>query len=244
MTRDTAAGPFVTPDPLQLAFEGFDEEAFRILDRLKSEPHIGQYRKEKEAIRTYLSEPFKRYRDDLVVNWVIPNRLDFETERNVFSRLLKNDFGAGGCHHHLWMAFYRPGLKRLTDVQLSHGIHTDGFAVGLFVGGYARDALGQALDRLRLHSDEALDVLNELIRRGYVMRYRLRGKPHETHLIEAPMRTLPDTADRFSDLWVRMRFPRHDVVAWGGGLVRHSLVALGELWPLYRMFVEDPGEAA
>ena len=244
MTSVPANEHLVIPGELQLAFEGFTEEAFRILDRLKAEPHIGQYRKEKAAIRTFLTEPFKRYRDDLVVNWVLPNRLGFETERNVFSRLLKNDFGAGGCHHHLWMSFYRPGLRRLTDVQLSHGIHTDGFAVGLFVGGYARDVLWQALEVLRQRPREAVARINPLIERGYMFKYRLRGRPRETHFIDEPMQDLPEHVARFSDLWVRRRFPREQVLAWGSGLVGHSLDALGELWPLYRLLVHEREETA
>ena len=127
---DAEADAWIVPEPLDLTFEGFAPEAFAILERLRDEPHIAQYRKEKAGIKRYITEPFKRFRDDLVVNWVLPNRLDFETEKNVFSRLLKNDFGAGGCHHHLWMAFYRPGRRRLTDVQLAPCITPDGFTMG------------------------------------------------------------------------------------------------------------------
>ena len=59
-----------------------------MLDRLRDEPHIDQYKSEKPGVTDHLKAPFRRYRDDLVVNWVLPNRLDFETERYVFSRLL------------------------------------------------------------------------------------------------------------------------------------------------------------
>ena len=51
-----------------------------------------RYRKEKEVLKRAITEPFKRYRDDLALNWVIPNALPFETEKNVFSRILKNIF--------------------------------------------------------------------------------------------------------------------------------------------------------
>ena len=160
--EDDAAAWFI-PDPLDLSFEGFAPEAFAILERLRAEPHIEQYRKEKDGIKRYITEPFKRFRDDLVVNWVLPNRLDFETEKNVFSRLLKNDFGAGGCHSHLWMAFYRTGRRRLTDAQLAPCITPDGFTTGLFIGAYMTDLLKQAKHNIAADPARFLGLINPLL---------------------------------------------------------------------------------
>ena len=228
-----------TPDPLDLRFEGFSEEAFAVLERLREHPHIEQYRSEKEAIAAHLTEPFKRYRDDLVVNWVLPNRLPFETERNVFSRLLKNDFGAGGCHHHLWMAFYRPPRRRLSDVQLSHGIYPDGFAFGLYVGAYAKALFRAARARMLDEPDRALELLNDLVERGYAFAYaptvtRKEGTPQ----IREPMAALPDDLARASGLWVRRKHDRAAVLDAGPDLVRLALDAQRDLWPLYRWWAE------
>ncbi|GIV62352.1 MAG: hypothetical protein KatS3mg044_1218 [Rhodothermaceae bacterium] len=139
--RDPAevpAGALVDVPPADPLFEGFGVEAFAALARLKAEPHIERYRLEKEALRRYVQAPFRRLRDDLAVRWVLPNALALETERNVFSRFLKNDFGAGGCHAHYWMAFYRAGRRRLADVQLIVSLHADGLKVGVYAGEPAR----------------------------------------------------------------------------------------------------------
>src|SRR5690554_4854342 len=112
-------------------FEGFSPEAFYALERLRGAPTVEQLRRDRHAIRRFVQEPFARYRDELVLRWVIPNQLPLETEKGVFSRLPKNDFGAGGAHHHLWMSFYRPGHRRLTDVQRSHSLYPGGFDFGL-----------------------------------------------------------------------------------------------------------------
>lgn len=225
------------PTSLDLTFEGFAPEAFAILERLREEPHIEQYRRERAAIRTYLTEPFKRYRDDLVVNWVLPNRLPLETERNVFSRLLKNDFGAGGCHHHLWMAFYRPGRRRLTDVQLSHSIRPEGFEVGLFVGGYARTLVRQAKSQIAETPDAFLALLNPLLQE-YTLGYRYgSGERRVRQVCTQPLDTIPDDVQKADALWLRRRFAREDVLRWEGVLVEHALVAIHELWPLYLLFL-------
>ena len=171
-----AAPPFARPQPLDLTFEGFPAEGFEALARLRAEPHIGRYQKEKAVLDRAVTAPFKRYRDDLAVNWVLPNGLPFETERNVFSRILKNDFGRGGSHSHLWMSFYRRPRKRLTDVQLSHAIHADAFRWGLYIGDYAKGLFGPARRRLVEEPEVSLPILNALIDRGY----RLSFAPHVT----------------------------------------------------------------
>ena len=154
--RPSPCRPFIVPEPLSLHFEGFSEDAFAVLERLRAHPHIEQYRAEKDAITHFVTDPFKRYRDDLALGWVLPNGLPFETEKNVFSRLLKNDFGAGGCHHHQWMAFYRPPRRRLTDVQLSHSLYPDGFAFGLYVGEYAKGLFPHVKAQMQEEPERAL----------------------------------------------------------------------------------------
>lgn len=234
-----AASDFTIPEPLNLEFEGWTPEVFAMLDRLREHPHIDQYRKEKPGVTQLLKDPFKRYRNDLVVNWVLPNRLDLETEKNVFSRLLKNDFGAGGCKDNLWMSFYRPGRKRLEDVQISHKISPDGFAVGIFVGGYAKDLVKQAKARIDREPDRYLSLINPLLESGdWKFFFRTgSGKSKEMHRFEAPIEAMPDAIGRAKAIWVRRYFDRDDVLDWGPDLVSHALGTVRTLWPLYRFYL-------
>ena len=240
----TARPPFIRPDPPDYTFEGFPQEGVDALARLKAEPHIGQYREDKAVLDAAILAPFKRYRDDLALNWVIPNALPFETERNVFSRILKNDFGRGGSHSHLWMSFYRPPRKRLTDVQLSHAIHSDRFRWGLYIGDYATGLFGPARDRLVRQPDDALAILNALIGRGY----RLAFAPHVTKPeghpeFSEPLDALPDGLARAKGIWVMRALPIDEVQALGPQLVAKAIDAQEELWPLYRFLAEAPERA-
>ncbi|MEL6615934.1 MAG: hypothetical protein AAFQ43_09360 [Bacteroidota bacterium] len=235
----TAAPPFVTPEPLALAFEGFPAEGLDALARLREEPHIERYRKEKEVLQRAVIAPFKCYRDDLAVNWVIPNGLPFETEKNVFSRILKNDFGAGGSHSHLWMSFYRLPRKRLTDIQLSHAVHADAFRWGLYVGDYARGLFGPARQRLVDSPSESLDLLNALIARGYSFAFAPRvtkpaGRPEYTE----PLAELPEGLERAKGIWIMRRIGREEMDALGPGLVSRAIEEQAALWPLYRFLAE------
>jgi hypothetical protein len=242
------AADLVLPPVLDLGFEGFGPDAFAVLERLRAHPHVQQYRQEKDAVRAFVMEPFKRYRDDLVVNFVLPNQLGFETEKNVFSRLLKNDFGAGGCHHHLWMSFYRPGRRRLTDYQLAHSLSPDGFTVGLYVGDYAQDLVKQAVRHILDQTPVFLRLLGPLLR-DPAWRFFIYTGTGDTR-VEVTQADgeaqLKEYLKKARGLWVRTVFPREDVLRWQGALVRHALDATVAAWPLYRFYATgaaSPGAA-
>lgn len=228
-------------EPLDLSFQGFPEEAFAILQRLRAHPHIDQYRKDKPGIQAHIKTPFKHYRNDLVVNWVLPSRLALETEKNVFSRLLKNDFGAGGCHDNRWMAFYRPGYRRLTDVQLSHSLGPDGLKIGLYVGSYGTEVLAQVQAAIAQQPERFLDLLNDRLsdNRWTFRFYRGSGAQRKAHTFDQPLAAIPEALASADGVWLRTRIPAEVVVSDGPHLIQRVLDHIAELWPLYRFYVQD-----
>lgn len=232
------------PTPLDRTFEGWSPEVFAMLDRLRAEPHIDQYKKEKPGVTDHLKDPFRRYRDDLAVNWVLPNRLDLETERNVFSRLLKNDFGAGGCHDHLWMSFYRPQTRRLEDVQITHRISPDGFAVGVYVGAYATDLLDRAKSRIRQAPARYLDLVNPLLEQDDWRFYTHRGSgQNETQTVfSEPLDAVPDSVDGADGIYVRHYLSREKTLDLGPNLVDRALDLVFDVWPIYRFYLSSEVE--
>lgn len=229
------------PSTLDRSFEGWSPEVFAMLDRLRAEPHIDQYEKEKPGVTDHLKDPFRRYRDDLVVNWVLPNRLGFETERHVFSRLLKNDFGAGGCHDHLWMSFYRPHTRRLEDVQITHRVSPDGFAVGLYVGAYATDLLEQAKARIYDAPGTYLDLVNPLLVNDDWVFYTHRGSGQKetTSVYEGPLDGIPDSVEGAEGIYVRHYISRDGTLSLGPRLVDRALDLVADVWPIYRFYLAD-----
>lgn len=228
------------PDNLSISFEGFSPEAFEVLKAIKQAPHIETYRALKSEIDQEITAPFKKFRDDLVVNWVLPNGIPFETERNVFSRLLKNDFGAGGCHHHQWMSFYRIGLRRLKDVQLAQTIRHNGFSSSLFIGENAPDVFMQVKKHISNEPETFLKLVNALIEgEGWSFRMRpQKAKRDEYMIIDQPIMNLPDGIDRAKGIWWHTFYPEDTIFNEGRKLVLSSLQAVEALWPIY-LFLLD-----
>ena len=229
------------PDELDRSFEGWSEEVFAMLDRLRAEPHIDQYKTEKPGVTEHLKDPFRRYRDDLVVNWVLPNRLGFETEKHVFSRLLKNDFGAGGCHDHLWMSFYRPETRRLEDVQITHRVSPDGFAVGIYVGAYATDLLTQAKRRIADAPATYLGLLNPLLQRESWQFYTHRGSGDNASkpVSSEPLSSVPQSVEGADGIYVRHYISRSETLDLGPELVDRALDLVFDVWPIYRFYLAE-----
>lgn len=231
------------PDVLDRSFEGWSPAVFEMLDRLRAEPHIEQYKKEKPGVTNHLKDPFRRYRDDLVVNWVLPNRLGFETEKHVFSRLLKNDFGAGGCNDNLWMSFYRPETRRLEDVQITHRVSPDGFAVGVYVGAHATDLLDQAQSRISDAPNTYLDRVNPLLKEEEWKFYTHRGSGEQAskHVFTEPLSSVPDSVGRAEGISVRHYISREETLTLGPQLVDRALDLVFDVWPIYRFYLAEGG---
>jgi len=230
-----AFNPVRPPDD-GLQFRGFREEAFLTLDRLRARPVVDELRSLRAEIAEHLKGPFGSYRDDLVVHGVLPAGWAVETERGVFSRLAKNDFGAGGAHHHLWMAFYRPPRRRLTDVQIMHSIHPDEFRFGLYISERAGRLFDEVMDGLHSPESSALAMVNDLIETGYSFSWSTRGVTRRTAVepVVEPQDSWSEDLHRAKALWIGRSLPRDVVIAAGPGLVWEGLRATAEMWPLYR----------
>lgn len=215
-------------------FTGFAEGAFRILDRLREHPHIEQYHLERERVDLYIKQPFKDYRDAIVMGAVLPNRLNLETERNVFSRLLKNDFGRGGSHHHFWMSFYRPGLTRLRDLQLIHSMHPDAFHVGVSASKVSPSVHRNLKRTIERSPDEFAELIDPFVHNpdwSVVIRFGGEQRELTDRLTPDEWR---DQATALHSVRVLRRIPRQEVVvASGRRLVNEALRAMAHVWPLY-----------
>jgi uncharacterized protein (DUF2461 family) len=241
---DRPPGQLTRPSRLDLTFEGWTTQSIAVLERLRQHPHVEQYRADKADLKAHVQDPFTRYRDDLAWNWVLPNRLPFETQKGVFSRILKNDFGAGGSHHHLWMSFYRHSRKkRLQDFQLAHSLDPDGFTVGLFVADHMRGLMPAVKARIAREPQAFLDAVNPALGRADWQLGVRFGSKGELVRHAKPLSEVPAELARAKTIWLRTKLPTPEVLRLGPDLVGWAIEQLEACWPLYVFYLDAEADS-
>ncbi len=151
----------------------------------------------------------------------------------MFSRLLKNDFGRGGCHHHYWMSFYRPGWTRLRDLQLIHSMHPDAIFVGVNASSISRAVLNTAREAI-LASPQDFSTLIEPFLRDSNWTVSMRARDEQVNLTQPPASAeWADYVSSMQMLRVMRRFRREEVVALGAQFVHEAASAVAQVWPIY-----------
>lgn len=118
----------------------FDEETFALLEGLQETPTRAFYLNHKDGFVEHVEEPLQALFSSVVALLPEPVREFMETEKNVFSRILKNDFGRGGAWTWYWGAMYKKGGRRIENGQLYISIQSNGITFGANMGQYSREA--------------------------------------------------------------------------------------------------------
>jgi len=111
-----------------------DLQAFDLLERLRANPTKAFYDSEKDAFAEHLEQPFRDLFAELAERMPQPMRDYLETEKGLFGRIPKNDYGRGGAWPHYWGAFYPKGGKRIEGAQLFVLAQADDFRFGFDLG--------------------------------------------------------------------------------------------------------------
>lgn len=117
----------------------FSRRTFDLLALIHATPTSECYMANKSDFVHYVEEPFKRVL--LAVGRRLPPavREVMETEKRIFARFTKNDWGQGGAWPFYWGAFYPKGSKRSKDAQLSMLITQTYLEFGFYIGEYSSE---------------------------------------------------------------------------------------------------------
>ncbi len=117
----------------------FTTRTFELLSGLHRNPTKDFYMAHREELEIHLREPFKQLMRDVIAQ-LPPAITDvMETEKRLFSRILKNDYGQGGAWDFYWGALYPEGGKRTTDAQLSLWIYPEKLGFSFYLGEYGTE---------------------------------------------------------------------------------------------------------
>lgn len=114
----------------------FTLRTFELLKGLHATPTKAYYQAHKEEFKEFVEDPFQRVFRGVAQQLPAPVRAAMETEKGIFARILKNDWGQGGAWPFFWSAFYPKGGKRTEDAQLSMWIDYRLLEHGFYIGDY------------------------------------------------------------------------------------------------------------
>lgn len=141
----------------------FSKETFALLTQLHAEPTKAFYDSQKDEFEQFLIRPFKRLMRSVANQLPSIMQSYLETEKRIFSRIPKNDYGQGGAWTHYWGAFYPIGSKRIADVQLSMWINKDFLEFGFYIGEYGEERQLEFQERCRIYYRTLLPLLRNLL---------------------------------------------------------------------------------
>jgi 5-methylcytosine-specific restriction protein B len=129
----------------------FGKETFDLLNDLHEKRTAQFYNEHSDEFRAYLEEPFRNLFVSIAER--LPESITglMETEKRLFSRIAKNDWGRGGAWDYYWGAFYPKGGKRIADPQLFVFIAKDILRFGFYVGDYGAEARKRFAKNCREH---------------------------------------------------------------------------------------------
>lgn len=145
------------------ASQGFSAETFALLAAIKRTPTAAFYLTHKAAFKTRVESPLQTAMREAAGLLPPLMRDRLETQRNIFSRFLKNDFGRGGAWTGYWGAFYPRGSRRLYDAQLSLWINAQGAGMSFFIGDYGAAARRRFTANCARYARQLVELLPDLV---------------------------------------------------------------------------------
>ena len=134
------------PPPLEALFT---EETFQLLSGLNENPTKDYYSQHKDAIKHCVEAPLQDLLAAVAEGLPTSIKEVMETEKKLFSRILKNDYGRGGAWDHYWGAFYPSGGQRIADAQLYVSVSPGRLDYGFSLGEYGGESEETLLRNLR-----------------------------------------------------------------------------------------------
>lgn len=137
----------------------FTLRTLELLTELHNDPSKDHYQAYKADFVAYLEAPFQQLMHDVAATFPPAILEIMETQKYLFSRILKNDWGQGGAWDCYWGAFYPQGSKRIQDAQLLIWVDHRFFKCGFYIGGYGDEARQRFLRHCKTYYSRLLPLL-------------------------------------------------------------------------------------
>lgn len=151
------------PPPPPPNVPAISEKTFQLLAMLKDNPKAEVYSANKDDFKTHVEVPCQALFKKAVAK--LPSQIvqALETEKNIFSRIPKNDYGQGGAWDFYWGALYPKGGKRVEDGQLFLLISHDRMRIGFSIGEHESPSRERFIKNCNEHRVELTRLLGKTL---------------------------------------------------------------------------------
>lgn len=143
--------------------EGLSRRAFDLLEGLAKNPVRAYYSDRREEFKLHVESPFQELMQRVIALLPEPITSRMETEKGLFSRIPKNDYGRGGAWPFYWGALYPMGGKRTEDAQLILALLSKRLEAGFYIGEYGSETRKRFLKNVSRHRDHLPEILKDLL---------------------------------------------------------------------------------
>lgn len=141
----------------------FTPRTREIMAGLHAEPTKDYYLAHKTDLKTQVEEPFQQLMHNVAAQLPPAITEVMETEKKIFARILKNDYGQGGAWDFYWGAFYPKNGKRTQDTQLSMWMDYRFFECGFYIGAYGSESRQRFVRNCRTYYNQLLPMLEKAL---------------------------------------------------------------------------------
>ncbi|SJZ44247.1 AAA domain (dynein-related subfamily) [Trichlorobacter thiogenes] len=117
----------------------FSTASFELLDKLHAAPVAVTYHANKENFKKLVEFPLQSLLKEVVTHLPCKMISKMETEKKIFARILKNDYGKGGAWDFYWGALFPKGGERTTDAQLFVWMDHESLEAGFYMGEHGKE---------------------------------------------------------------------------------------------------------
>ena len=139
----------------------FSPSSFELMTGLEKDPTREFYTTHQDQFKDNVEEPIKSIFSEIAPS--LPEMMQdiLETQKKLFSRIPKNDFGKGGAWPHYWGAFYPKGTKRIEGPQLFVWMNHSGIRFGFGLGNYSSEWAESFRKAIKLYPEVIRQTMNE-----------------------------------------------------------------------------------
>jgi hypothetical protein len=142
----------------------FGPRTFELLRELHESPTKAVYDAHKPNFKAHVEKPFQALLHEIAVGDDLRSEIidKMETDKRIFGRILKNDFGQGGAWDFYWGAFYPRDSTRTSAPQLFGWLNHECLEIGFTLGEYDKTFGDRFRANCQAHTDALLPWIEEL----------------------------------------------------------------------------------